>query len=245
MKKTNIVIASILFIASFAAAKATPLNFNIYKKHERAKQSLITNKGCGICHVNAAGGGTRNTFGQAFEAAGKKITDQIIADFPNFFTSEGGDEGGGSSKPAKPKSLSGFKWDVSNTDLTDLTASTLSVNLKSKPANLEGDSVDFIILASKAVSKIASFSATKGTINFDESGVGTAVDIDLTPKSSLPRKIQKKLDKNKPVKLKFLVVPLDVNKDKKGNPKKLRKESSKQLIEMTAEVEPVVEEPAE
>ncbi len=43
-------------------------------------------EGCGTCHVKAAGGGARNDFGAAFDAANRDITPLLRATFPSHFT---------------------------------------------------------------------------------------------------------------------------------------------------------------
>jgi hypothetical protein len=40
---------------------------------------------CSVCHVNPQGGGERNTFGQAFERGGEKITPMLRAQYPDRF----------------------------------------------------------------------------------------------------------------------------------------------------------------
>lgn len=42
--------------------------------------------GCGTCHVKADGGGARNDFGAAFDAASREITPLLRAGFPSHFT---------------------------------------------------------------------------------------------------------------------------------------------------------------
>ena len=41
--------------------------------------------GCAVCHDNPKGGGVRNEFGSAFEAAGKAFTPMMRANFPDRF----------------------------------------------------------------------------------------------------------------------------------------------------------------
>lgn len=41
--------------------------------------------GCGTCHVNGSGGGARNEFGSAFDAASREITPLLRAAFPQRF----------------------------------------------------------------------------------------------------------------------------------------------------------------
>ncbi len=66
-------------------AKAFPDYLKVYNADPLAKADL---KGkCAVCHTNAAGGGPRNAFGQAFGAADYKITDGLRKQFPDYFAS--------------------------------------------------------------------------------------------------------------------------------------------------------------
>src|SRR3989475_4781923 len=41
--------------------------------------------GCNTCHMSPEGGDARNTFGQAFESGGERITPMLRAQFPDRF----------------------------------------------------------------------------------------------------------------------------------------------------------------
>ena len=49
---------------------------------------IVEVDGCSVCHENPNGGGPRNVFGQAFEAAGYVITPLMRVDFPDRFDVE-------------------------------------------------------------------------------------------------------------------------------------------------------------
>lgn len=65
--------------------RAYPEFMRIYAADPQAKAEM--RRDCGVCHVNSAGGGARNAFGQAFQANGLKITDELRAKFPDVFNS--------------------------------------------------------------------------------------------------------------------------------------------------------------
>ena len=60
---------------------------NCQIKYDSDKRSLPSKRGdCSICHLNDPnGGGPRTEFGNAFANAGFKITDALVAQFPNLF----------------------------------------------------------------------------------------------------------------------------------------------------------------
>ena len=59
---------------------------NCQPKYDNDKRSLPALRGsCGVCHINPNGSGPQNAFGTAFKKAGFKITDELVAQFPNFF----------------------------------------------------------------------------------------------------------------------------------------------------------------
>jgi hypothetical protein len=85
--KINRTIKSILLLLAIAAfattTRALPEYLRIYASDPFSRPELRTH--CSICHVNPAGSGPRNEFGQAFEAAGKKITPELREKFPALF----------------------------------------------------------------------------------------------------------------------------------------------------------------
>ena len=59
---------------------------NCQSKYDGDKRSLASLRGsCGVCHINPNGSGPQNAFGTAFKQAGFKITDELVAQFPNLF----------------------------------------------------------------------------------------------------------------------------------------------------------------
>jgi len=67
-KRISAVAALVVVLLSLAAfAEARPVYFAAFTSRYPDATSIAI---CGTCHINFAGGGTRNPFGQAFEAAG-------------------------------------------------------------------------------------------------------------------------------------------------------------------------------
>ena len=80
---------------------------NCQFKYDNDKRALPALKGmCNVCHLSANGSGPENEFGTAFKNAGFKITDELVAKFPNFFqkqTSDNNPPSGASSSGTAPK----------------------------------------------------------------------------------------------------------------------------------------------
>lgn len=64
-------------------AKAFPDFLKLYAADPYSRPELRNQ--CSTCHLSPQGGGERNAFGQAFEAAGNKITDELRRQFPDRF----------------------------------------------------------------------------------------------------------------------------------------------------------------
>lgn len=59
---------------------------NCQLKYDNDKRALTSLKGkCSVCHINPSGAGPVNAFGKAFADVGFKITDELVAKFPDFF----------------------------------------------------------------------------------------------------------------------------------------------------------------
>lgn len=82
MKKKMICLVSLLLLSSLTAF-ANPHDLEIFNNDKFAKPEM-KNK-CSVCHINPSGGGTRNEFGEAFEEASEKITNEIRKKFPELF----------------------------------------------------------------------------------------------------------------------------------------------------------------
>ena len=86
--KLRTAVKTILFLSAIAVffattTRALPEYLKIYASDPFSRPELRTH--CSNCHVNPAGSGPRNEFGQAFEAAGKKITPELRQQFPALF----------------------------------------------------------------------------------------------------------------------------------------------------------------
>jgi hypothetical protein len=81
--KFSFVIAALLIAFSVTKVKAFPDYLKQYAADLFSRPELRAN--CTTCHVNAQGGGERNAFGKAFEAAGFRITDELRQQFPDRF----------------------------------------------------------------------------------------------------------------------------------------------------------------
>lgn len=106
MKLRQIVLVYCLLATVFSSNNAFAFN-NCQSKYDSDKRSLPQFRGkCNICHLNENGTGPQNKFGKAFAAAGFKITDEIVTQFPDLFqkpkdnsTSSSSSSGDITSKP--------------------------------------------------------------------------------------------------------------------------------------------------
>lgn len=71
---------------------AHPEYLAIYASDKRSLPSLRDK--CSVCHISSAGGGPRNQFGIAFQAAGFMITDSLVQRFPDRFKQDASSSGG-------------------------------------------------------------------------------------------------------------------------------------------------------
>ena len=59
---------------------------NCQVKYDSDKRSIPALRGmCNVCHLNPNGSGPENEFGTAFKNTGFKITDDLVAKFPDLF----------------------------------------------------------------------------------------------------------------------------------------------------------------
>jgi hypothetical protein len=72
----------VLFGALLQPAEARPQYFMLFQDDPLHNPSFDT---CATCHLNPAGGGPRNPFGEAFEQAGYQITPMLRANFSERF----------------------------------------------------------------------------------------------------------------------------------------------------------------
>ena len=72
-----------LLVASNLPVQAFPDYLKLYAKDPQARADLKSK--CSVCHINPQGGGERNEFGRAFQAAGLTITPALRSRFAQLF----------------------------------------------------------------------------------------------------------------------------------------------------------------
>lgn len=72
----------ILLLGSFQPASSRPEYLSKFQADPLRKADV---DGCATCHINPAGGGTRNEFGLAFAVTNHEITPMLRANFPDRF----------------------------------------------------------------------------------------------------------------------------------------------------------------
>lgn len=83
MKFKKLILSFSISVLTINNAFAFP---NCQVKYDSDKRSLPSLRGkCNVCHISPNGGGPTNDFGGAFAQAGFKITDELVAKFPNLF----------------------------------------------------------------------------------------------------------------------------------------------------------------
>lgn len=83
MKYKQIILVLLVYLLTIDKSYAFVNCQNKYDSDSRSLPSLRGN--CGVCHINSGGGGPRTQFGNAFQAAGFMITNELVEKFPNLF----------------------------------------------------------------------------------------------------------------------------------------------------------------
>ncbi len=103
MKLKQIILVFLVPVIVFSPLSYAYAFSNCQFKYDNDKRALPALKGmCNICHLNANGSGPQNEFGTAFKNAGFKITDELVAKFPDLFQKQTSDNTSSSSGSPKP-----------------------------------------------------------------------------------------------------------------------------------------------
>ena len=91
----------LIFLSILVTSNSAFAFSNCQLKYDNDKRSLPSLHGmCNVCHLSPNGAGPQNEFGRAFAQAGFKITDELVAKFPEFFQKSKTDEPTTSNTPA-------------------------------------------------------------------------------------------------------------------------------------------------
>ena len=86
MKLNQIISFFLALIITFSTLSYAYAFSNCQVKYDSDKRSIPALRGmCNVCHLSPNGAGPQNEFGAAFKSAGFKITDELVAKFPDFF----------------------------------------------------------------------------------------------------------------------------------------------------------------
>jgi len=100
VKLKQIILVFLLLLTIFGPLSYAYAHPNCQLKYDSDKRALPAFKGmCNICHLNPNGGGPQNEFGAAFKNTGFKITDELVAKFPDFFQKQTSSSGGKAPSP--------------------------------------------------------------------------------------------------------------------------------------------------
>ncbi len=146
------------------SAKARPDYLKLFDADPMSRAEMRGK--CSTCHVNPAGGGERNDFGRAFEAAGFKITAALRDRFPDRFISEKLKQDG------KPNVS--FPEGSDSEAIVEINGRRYAINTKDKTVNLLADFVPAPPEKEKVVAEIK-----QAVVREDRPNVYRQVDVRL------------------------------------------------------------------
>ena len=86
LTRSLLLVGPLLCIA-ISVASSMPILMDRYNDHPLARPENIDD--CVICHVNADGSGPLSPFGNRFDRFGLEFSDELIAEYPNYFLVDG------------------------------------------------------------------------------------------------------------------------------------------------------------
>lgn len=132
MSKSRLFKLTLIVMAFAIAGMTVHARPDYLKQYAADPLSKPEMRNCALCHVNPAGGGTRNEFGKAFAAAGLEITAELRRKFPQNFLSAAAQSPAGQpqvsfvSDAEAVVEINGKKFAINTKDKTvkELTSST-------------------------------------------------------------------------------------------------------------------------